>query len=63
MEIAHQVNQRKYQEGLISAVELSTSSNRLLQARVEEVNAQLKFYLKNRLVEYYQTGSFIYDYN
>lgn len=58
MEIAHQLNQRKYEEGLISALELNTSANRLLQSRLEEMNAQLKYQLKHRLVEYYKGSSF-----
>ncbi|MDR0385667.1 MAG: TolC family protein [Prevotellaceae bacterium] len=54
MEMAHQVNQRKYSEGLISAIELSTSSNRLLQSRVEKLYTGLKYQLQDRLVNYYK---------
>lgn len=53
MGVADLVNQRKYKEGMINAIELHTSNNRLLQAKIEELNAQLRFYLKRRLVEYY----------
>jgi outer membrane protein len=59
MAIAHNVNQRKYTEGLISAIDLHTSANRLLQARVDEVNARLKYELKHRLVNYYRGIPFI----
>ncbi|MDH6309520.1 outer membrane protein [Dysgonomonas sp. PFB1-18] len=59
MTIAHNVNQRKYTEGLISAIDLHTSANRLLQARVDEVNARLKYELKHRLVNYYRGIPFI----
>jgi Outer membrane protein len=58
MEEAHRVNQRKYTEGLISMIELSTSSNRLLQAKVEKLNAELKYQLKYKLVEYYKGNGF-----
>ncbi|MEN6618140.1 MAG: TolC family protein [Rikenellaceae bacterium] len=57
--VAHNVNNRKYKEGLISALEFHTSSNRLLQAKVNELNAKLKFYLKCKLVKYYKGEPFI----
>ncbi|MDR0844559.1 MAG: TolC family protein [Tannerella sp.] len=54
---AHQVNQRKYEEGLINAIELTTSSNRLLNSRVEELATNLRFQLKNKLLDYYKGES------
>ncbi len=54
MEAAHQVNVRKYEEGLISAIELVTSSNRLLQSKIEESYINLKYQIKYRLLEYYK---------
>lgn len=51
---AHRVNVRKYEEGLINAIELTTSANRLLNARVSELHAQLKYQLKYRLLNYYK---------
>lgn len=60
MKIAHQVNQRKYTEGLISALELTTSSNRLLQAQIEELYTNLKYQLKYKLLNYYK-GQTIYN--
>jgi outer membrane protein len=51
--VAHDVNQRKYDEGLVSALELHTSSNRLMQARAEELNTRLTYILKKRMVDYY----------
>jgi len=59
MGVAHDVNQRKYKEGLVSALELHTSANRLFESKVEELNSQLKYYLKNRLVDYYKGEPFI----
>jgi outer membrane protein len=58
MEIAQRVNQRKYEEGIISALELNTGANRLLQARVEQLYIGLKYKLKSRLTAYYQGESF-----
>ena len=57
MKIAHQVNQRKYTEGLISALELTTSSNRLLNAQIEELYTNLKYQLKLKLLNYYKGNS------
>jgi outer membrane protein TolC len=54
MQNAHQTNLRKYEEGLIDAIELSTSSNRLLQSRIEELYTNLKYQLKYKLLEYYK---------
>jgi outer membrane protein len=58
METAHRLNVKKYNMGMISALELSTSANRLLQAQVEELYANLKYQLKHRLLEYYKGKSF-----
>jgi outer membrane protein TolC len=54
MEAAHKVNVRKYDEGLINALELATSTNRLLNARVEELYTNLKYQLKHKLLQYYK---------
>ena len=60
MKTAHQVNQRKYTEGLISALELNTSSNRLLDAQIEELYTNLKYQLKLKLLNYYK-GNAMYN--
>ena len=60
MKTAHQVNQRKYTEGLISALELNTSSNRLLNAKIEELYTNLKYQLKLKLLNYYK-GQAMYN--
>ena len=54
MKIAHQVNLRKYTEGLISVLDLNISSNRLQQAQVEELYTNLKYQLKYKLLNYYK---------
>jgi outer membrane protein TolC len=54
MQSAHQMNQRKYEEGLIDAIDLSTSANRLLQARIEALHTQLNYQLKYKLLQYYK---------
>jgi outer membrane protein TolC len=55
MQSAHQLNVRKYETGLIDALALATSANRLLNARVEELYTRLKYHLKYRLLTYYKT--------
>lgn len=59
--VAYDVNKRKYDEGLVSALDLHTTANRLLQAQIEEKNAQLKYYIKRRMVEYYDGEPFFQD--
>lgn len=59
MEVAHQANQKKYEEGLISPLELHTSVNRVVQAKAEELNAELQYRVKARLVRYYKGESFV----
>jgi outer membrane protein len=54
MQSAHQTNVRKYEEGLIDAITLSTSANRLLNARVEEIYTNLKYQVKYKLLQYYK---------
>lgn len=59
MKVAHDVNKRKYNEGLVSALELHTSANRLLKAKTDETNALLQYELKCKLVNYYKGEPFI----
>jgi len=59
METAHEANQRKYEEGLISPLELHTSANRVVEAKAEELNAELQYRLKACLVRYYKGESFV----
>jgi outer membrane protein TolC len=54
MQSAHRMNLRKYEEGLIDAIALTTSSNRLLTSRVEELYTRLKYQLKFNLLNYYK---------
>ncbi|MDR2894729.1 MAG: TolC family protein [Alistipes sp.] len=57
--VAYEVNRRKYEEGLISALELHTSSNMLMKARTDELNSRLGYILKKRMVDYYRGIPFI----
>ncbi|MDD3077989.1 MAG: TolC family protein [Paludibacter sp.] len=58
MQTAHEANLKKYEMGMISALELNTSANRLLQAQVDELNTSLQYQLKSRMLNYYKGNSF-----
>lgn len=53
-EIAHEANQKKYKEGLMSILELQTSENQLLSAKAQKLNTQLQYLIKRRVVDYYK---------
>lgn len=55
-EAAHNANQRRYDEGLLSIMDLQNSSNSLLSAQASKLNAQFTYLLKQRDMEYY-TGT------
>ncbi len=53
MEIAHQLNLKKYDEGLIDPLQLNISANRLLQAQVAKLKSLHTYILKYKLYRYY----------
>ncbi len=53
-EIAHKANVQKYNEGLISVLDLQTSSNQLLTAKAEKLNTALTYLIKTKVVNYYK---------
>lgn len=52
-EMAHQINIRKFEEGLIDPILLYTSANRVLKTKAEEYKSKYLYYLKHKLVNYY----------
>ena len=52
-QLAYEVNERKYTEGLISILDLHTSSNLLLAAKAEAIGSYLKMNAQRRIVAYY----------
>lgn len=54
MEIAYNLNQRKYEEGLINPIELHTSANRLLKAKSDELKSRLMYKTKRKMIDYYK---------
>lgn len=53
-QLAYKVAQYKYEEGLLSALDLQTTSNQLLEARAVLLNAELTWQAKRKLVDYYK---------
>lgn len=53
-ELAHKVNEQKYRNGMITIIELQTSSNKLLLSRVDKLNNYMKYAVKCRVVDYYK---------
>lgn len=54
IDLSHKANTRKYEEGLMSVIELQTSSNSLLEAKANRLNCGLQYLLKERIVMYYK---------
>ncbi len=56
---AYTINMRKFEQGLISPLELKSSGDNYLNAQAEYLNAQLQYYIKNSVVNYYNGVSYI----
>lgn len=52
-ELAHRAAQSKYEQGLLSVIELQTAANSLMLSQVELLSAQLRFGAKSKQVGYY----------
>ncbi|MBR2637679.1 MAG: TolC family protein [Bacteroidaceae bacterium] len=52
-QIAYNGASKKYEHGKISAIELQTTANTLLQAKSEKLHAHLQYIIKRRMVDYY----------
>ena len=51
--LAYEAVAGKYERGMVSALDLQTASDKLLQARAERIRTRLQYIIKTRLVEYY----------
>ena len=56
---AYIINIKKFEQGLISPIELKTSSDNYLNAQAEYLNASLKCFIKMCVVNYYNGVSYI----
>lgn len=53
-EIAYQLTLRKFEEGLMSPIDLQTSANTLIQSKANLLQKQLMYLLKCKQVDYYK---------
>lgn len=58
-EIAHNVNRRKFEEGMISALDLQNSANQLAQAKAEQVGMHVQYLIRKKQVDFYNGIPFI----
>ena len=52
-QFAYDGAERKFENGLISALDLQTAANTLLQAKSDKLRARLQYIIKTRMVDYY----------
>lgn len=51
---AYRLNRRKYEEGLLSLIDLQLSANTYFASKIELLQKQMLYILKDKLVEYYK---------
>ena len=56
---AFRLNERKYQQGILSPIDYQTVSDAYLKAQAEELNSMLQYRLKSSVVKYYQGISYL----
>lgn len=52
-ELSYAANQKKYEEGLVTIMDVNTSDNNLRQAKLDLLKAKLTFGIKKRMVNFY----------
>ncbi len=52
--LAYEVTLRKYEEGLMSSIDVQTSANTLLNSRADLLQRRLMYLIKRKLVDYYK---------
>ena len=58
-EEAFTLNNKRFEQGLISSIEYQTASNNYLNALAEQMNARLQYYIKSSVVTYYKGVPYI----
>ena len=56
---AFALNNKRFEQGLISSIEYQTASNNYLNALAEQLNARLQYFIKNSVVNYYGGTAYI----
>lgn len=57
--VAYRVTRRKFEEGLMTSLDVQTSASTLLESKVKLLQSKLSYILKCRLVNYYKGEEFI----
>ncbi len=60
-QLAYQLTLRKFEEGLMSSLDLQTSANLLIQSKVNLLQRRLLYIAKTRQVDYYKGGELIQE--
>ena len=58
-EEAFALNNKRFEQGLISSIEYQTASNNYLNALAEQMNARLQYFIRNSVVTYYKGVPYI----
>ena len=58
-EEAYRLNSKKFEQGLISPIELQNATNNYLNAKTERLNSLLKYYIKRSIVMYYNGVNYL----
>lgn len=61
-EEAYRLNNKKFEQGLISSIEFQTASTNYLNAKAERLNSLLQYYIKQSVVSYYSGIPYIEQY-
>lgn len=56
---AYRLNVKKFEQGMISAIEYQTAINSNLQAQADRLQAQLMFMIKDKVLNYYKGQSYL----
>lgn len=57
--LAYYMSSRKFEEGMLSTFDLHTAAQTLLESRIKQLQMQMLFVIKQRLVDYYQGKNLI----
>jgi outer membrane protein len=57
-ELAFQAAQKKFEQGMVTAIELNTTKNRLANSSAQVLHAKLMYEVKKRVIEFYKGNRF-----
>lgn len=53
-ELSYQANRKKYEQGLVTVLDVNTSDNNLRQAKLDLLKAKLTYGIKKRMIDFYK---------